>query len=390
MKNLIIMLLLIFSFVLNAQNNTYEEIDKKITKYVSSFDENAINELVEFINNNFLTETDKLRASFIWITDNFEYDVDNMFAVNYYSEPREIVDTILKNRKGICMHFAFLFNEIGNELGIKTYVISGYTKQRGFVDYVPHAWCASFVDSAWYMFDPTWGSGYIQNHRFTKKLNNYYFKTTPENLIKSHMPFDFLWQFLNYPISSQEFYEGCTIIDKGKPFFDYADTLKIYEKSSKIDQLISANRRIEQNGVKNTLTYNQLQNNAREIEYYKNQSIVGFYNAAIYYYNEGIDKLNEFIDYRNKQFTPQKTELEIREMIESAEKSLTQSQKELQNIITTDINTINLMNQLRKSINEATMQISEQKEFINKYFNTRKAFRKSLFYKYTWMGIPLN
>ena len=34
-----------------------------------------------------------------------------------------------------------------------------------------------------------------------------YFMMKPEKAIKSHMPFDPLWQFLNYPITSTEFYE---------------------------------------------------------------------------------------------------------------------------------------------------------------------------------------
>jgi hypothetical protein len=32
------------------------------------------------------------------------------------------------------------------------------------------------------------------------------------------MPFDYLWQFLNYPISNQEFYNGSTGVDKSKRF----------------------------------------------------------------------------------------------------------------------------------------------------------------------------
>jgi hypothetical protein len=30
------------------------------------------------------------------------------------------------------------------------------------------------------------------------------------------MPFDYMWQFLTYPISNQEFYNGSTGVDKSK------------------------------------------------------------------------------------------------------------------------------------------------------------------------------
>lgn len=392
MRYYLFFFLLFFSFALNAQTkqNEYKEVDEKIAQFSNVSNDNEIYKLAAFINDNFSTESDKLRASFVWITNNFEYDVENMFALNYYSEIQEIIDVILKNRKGICLHFACLFNEIANLLDIKTYVVYGYTKQQGFVDYIPHAWCANFIDSSWFFVDPTWGSGYIQNQKFVRKQDNFYFKTKPEDLIKTHIPFDPLWQFLYYPISSQEFYEGNTVINKEKPFFNYVDTLITYKNSSKIEQLISTKRRIEQNGVKNTLTFNELQNIAREIEYYRNQKITDDYNAAVYFYNDGINKLNRFIDYRNNQFTPQKSEIEIRDMVISAENSLTNSLNELQKITTSDINTINLINQLKISINEALKQSYEQIEFINKYFTTNKMFRKSLFYKYTWFGIPLN
>jgi hypothetical protein len=46
------------------------------------------------------------------------------------------------------------------------------------------------------------------------------------------------------------------------------------------------------------------------------------------------------------------------------------------------------MMQLNKSLDEATFNLNEQKVFLDKYFSTGKLFRKSLFYKYTWMGIP--
>jgi hypothetical protein len=386
MKNLFFVLLLIVSFTLNAQtkNAEYKKVDEKIISYSNTLNNNAISELVAFINSNFSTETDKLRAVFIWIATHFEYDVANMFTLKLYTEPQEIIDELLKNNTGVCIHFAYLFNEIGNKLGIKTFVISGYTKQNGLVDNMPHVWCASLVDSMWYLIDPTWGAGYVQNQKFIKKLNDYYFKTAPEDLIRSHIPFDPLWQFLYYPISSQDFYDGHTEINKETTFFNYIDTLKTYENKTKLEQLIATNRRIEQNGVKNEITYNQLKNNEIEIESYKNQNIVDEYNAVVYLFNEGVNKLNRFIDYRNNQFIPEKTETEIRDMVESAEKLFLTSQNKLQHLISTDKNTADSINRLKTSIIDVMIQTQEQKKFIDKYFSTAKIFRKSLFKYSGW------
>lgn len=390
MRLLITIFLIGFVSGLNAQkNNEFSVVDKIALQIPDSMTNSPLG-ISSYISENFIKQSDKSRAIFIWIAKNIQYDIDNMFAINFYQNSHETIEKVLKSRKGICMHYAELFNEIANQVGIKSYVISGYTKQNGFVDYIPHAWCAGLIDSTWFLFDPTWGSGYIQNAKFVKQLNNYYFKTKPEQLIKSHIPFDPLWQFLNYPITNQEFYEGKFSLNKNKPFFSYPDTLSQYAQQSDIERLVSSSNRIEQNGVINSLIFDRLQHNKREIEYYNNKMLVEKYNSAVNSYNDGISQLNKFIDYRNKQFTPKKPDNEIKQMVDTAEYSLTNAQKKLKEIKNPDSNTATSIIQLLKSIDEAMMNLNEQKSFLDKYFSSGKMSRKSLFYKYTWMGIPLN
>lgn len=368
--------------------NEFAGVDKTALQIPDSLTKSTKN-ISQYINSNFTGDTDKSRAVFIWIENNIQYDIDNMFAINFYQNTNEVIDEVLKTRKGICMHYAELFSSIANQSGIKTYVISGYTKQNGFVDYIPHSWCACLIDSTWCFVDPTWGSGYIQNSKFVKKTDDYYFKTKPEQLIKSHMPFDPLWQFLNYPVTNQEFYEGKTAINKEKPYFNYQDTLSKFEQESEIEKLESSSLRIEQNGVRNSLVFDRLQHNKREIEYYNNKLIVETYNTSVNFYNDGINQLNRFIDYRNKQFTPAKSEMEIREMVFVAESSFLNSKAKLKEIKNPDSNTAMSIIQLTGSIDEAMVNLEEQKAFVNKYFSTGKLSRKSLFRTYTWMGIPI-
>jgi len=377
-----VLVIFIFGFWvgLKAQKKVnYFPIDNVILLIPDSLT-NSTQGIANFINLKFSNQSDKSRAIFIWVAINIQYDIDNMFAINFYQSTNEIIDKTLKIRKGICMNFAELFNDIANKVGIKSYVINGYTKQNGFVDYIPHAWCAANIDSIWYMFDPTWGSGYVKDSRFIKKINNFYYKTKPEQLIKSHMPFDLLWQFLYYPITNQEFYEGKTQINKNKPYFNFIDTLSNYEKQSAIDQLISSSARIEMNGVKNSLVFDRLQYNKREIEYYKNKQVVEQFNSSTNFYNIATNLLNEFINYRNHQFTPKKSDLEIKLMIDTVETSFKLSRKQLENIKNPDSNTALLIAQLNKSLDNATINLNEQKAFLSKYFKTSKKNRNSLFY----------
>ena len=189
--------------------NEYAAIDKKAGKIPDSLTANTAR-ISDYINANFKTNKDKVRVIFIWLASNIEYDVQNMYAINFNETKEDKISRTLKTRKGICENYPTLFSEIAGGCGIKSFVIEGYTKQNGFADYIPHAWSAAYVDSAWYMFDPTWGSGFINGGKFYKKINNEYFKTSPAVLIKSHMPFDYLFQLLNYPVTNQEFYEGKT------------------------------------------------------------------------------------------------------------------------------------------------------------------------------------
>jgi transglutaminase/protease-like cytokinesis protein 3 len=388
---LIIMIILLglFSAIPAQKNNVYQQIDNLTLQIPDSLAQTTAG-IAGYINLTFNNPADKSRAVFIWIAKNIQYDVENMFAINYVRNTTEIVEKVLKTRKGICRHYAELFNDIARQSGIKAYVISGYTRQQGFVDYLPHAWCAGLIDSTWYLFDPTWGSGYLQNAKFVRKVNNYYFKAKPEQLIKSHMPFDPLWQFLNYPLTSQEFYEEKFKTDKTKPLFNFADTLGRYENESEIERLISASNRIERNGVKNALIFNELQDKKREVEYYHNKAAVETYNSAASTFNEGVNQLNRFITYRNNQFKPPLPDSSIQQMVDTTESSFNLSRQRLSEIKNPDANMLVAINQLTKAIDEAMINVNEQKTFLQKYIKTSILFRKTLFYKYTWLGLPLN
>jgi len=376
--------------VLEAQKtNPYQSTDKIALQIPESQTKSTI-DIARYVDSHFSNQSDKSRAIFVWIASNIQYDFENMLAVDFYENPEKIIEKVLNSHKGVCMHYAELYTKIANETGIKTYMITGYTKQNGFVEFIPHAWCASQIDSVWYLFDTTWGSGYIQNAKFVRKLNNYYYKVKPEQLVKSHIPFDPLWQFINYPVSNQDFAEGKTSIDKKKPFFNFTDTLKTYESETEIERLISANRRITNNGVKNYLILNVIQQNKQQIDIYNNNLMVEAYNQAVNSFNKGISQLNAFINYRNNQFNPKKSDEEIKQMIADVDVSFDNARADIKNIKKANSTTAGSILQLIKSIDEAELNLNEQKSFLDKYLKTGKLFRKTLFVKYTWMGIPIN
>ena len=127
---------------------------------------------------------------------------------------------------------------------------------------------------------------------------------------------------------------------------------------------------------------------ARENE--RQNVISNLYNAAVVDYNDGINSFNDFINYRNKQFSPQRSDAEIQSMIDIPDNKFNEARAKLGQICKPDVNAINLMNQLAKSIDDAYIQLKEQKDWLKLYISKKKSGRKSMFYKLNWFGIPLN
>ena len=378
----------------NAQNNPQSEftsVDKKALQIPVEMTKST-EQIANYITSNFSSETEKVRAAFVWVSANISYDVENMYAVNIYDTTGDRIAKSLKTRKGICENYANLFTEICNKVGIKSYVVSGYTKQNTKIDLLSHAWSAAFIDGRWFLFDPTWASGYVSNGKFTKKLNNKFFKVTPETSIKTHMPFDYLWQFLEYPITNQEFYDGKTQQNKTKTNFKYKEELTAFETQTEVEQLKVAAARVEKNGVINSMIFDQLKYLKLQAENLQQNNIVNKYNEASASYNEGIYAYNDFINYRNKQFKPQLSDEAIQEMIDNATNNLTKSKAILGEISATDVNTKTLVKQLRKAIDEATLNVAEQQTWLKTYFSKGKMARKTMFFerKASLFGIPLN
>jgi len=368
------------------QVGMYDAIDKKALSLPVE-QTKTTDGISHYVNANFLTEKEKVRAIFIWVASNIQYDIDNMFAVNFYEKEEEKILKPLKTRKGICENYAALFVDISKKCGIKCLEVDGYTNQNGVQDYLAHAWCAAIVEGTWFLFDPTWGSGYIESGRFHKRIENDFFMAKPSAFIVSHMPFDYQYQFLDYPISNQEFYDGRTYPNKSKPYFNFKDSILAYEKMDTIDRLMLTAYRIQKMGVRNSILFDQLQHIQTLIENHK----VQIFNDAAAEFNAGANLYNDFINFRNKQFTPKKSDPEIQLMLDEVFDKIKAARSRLTEIKNPEPSTANLISQLKKAIDDLLKQSNEQASWLKKYFSKPKILRKAMFVdKVMWMGLPLN
>jgi hypothetical protein len=381
MKNIYIVLSLLFSILSFAQKQTrYTLVDQQISQIPirSTYSTDAI---ADYINAHFQTDDEKIRAVFYWTASNINYDVDKMVALNNKEALENNSTRILKSKKGVCSDYTKIFKEIANKVGIETETISGYTKQNGTVDTMSHAWSASKIDNHWYVFDPTWGSGYVNNGKFVNTFDNQYFKVNPSDIIASHMPYDYMWQFLNYPISNQEFYNGSTGVDKSKKRFDFEAEISKYYKSSEMEQLIGSSARIKKNGVVNTMILNQLTYEKSKIEYYKQVKTSDYFNTVVSLYNEGVNDLNKFIKYRNKQFKPITSDKELKAMIDGPRNKLRRCQEMLNNFGSIDERNVSSIKAIKQSLEESIGQTEEHTAFVNAYLSRSKVVRETMFYK---------
>lgn len=372
MKRIFLFILLIISsgIILGAD---YTRIDKQAASVPQNL--HTVNEIARYLTRNLNSPTDKVRAIYYWIAHNIRYDVSRMYSTETYTDPQELVDKALKTRKGVCANYAALFQACCRSVGVQSYIIEGYTRQNGRIVGIGHAWNAVRIDGRFYNVDATWASGFLRGNSYINQFRDIYFMIPAVDFIKTHMPFDPIWQFLTNPITHKEFDTGDFSSLNKKSNFNYSDSIKAQSGLNTIDKLTRANQRIIQAGLTNALIRNQVARNQQEINTEK-------YNKATDTFNRGVEKFNYYIQCKNKQFDNLSMKdddiLDLlstsRQLVESAEYTLSS--------LKADNNDLRQMSSsLGQSIRNVKKNLDTEDKFMGKYTKTGKPFRLSLFYR---------
>jgi hypothetical protein len=373
--------LFLFSSVVVAQvKNEYAKIDIVMDK-IPNEKTSSTSEIADYIALNFKTESDKVRAAFYWTANNISYDIENMNEPNFVYSSEEKIASALENKKGVCIHYAEVFNEIANKLGIKTVIVVGYTKQNGIIAPIGHAWNASKIEGKWFLFDPTWASGYVNNLKFYKKLNNNFYKTSASKMIQTHMPYDYLWQFSNEPITNHEFYSGVVEKDKPKMNFNFDSEIEKYEKQPKEEQAFDAAERIEKNAVINKLISEYLVSKREEFTVIRQNKNIEKVDQILIDYNSAVASLNDYIFYRNKKFKPLYSDEIISEMINAPLLALKKCQNALYSVGTVGKENTSNLKTLKTQMTENIKIAEEQAQFVKEYLSKNKIQRKLMLSK---------
>lgn len=198
----------------------FSNIDRKVQKVQVSTPDS----LAQKLTSSYVTDLEKLRSIFRWITENIAYRTKNVVGsrkMKYDVEEEDslsrslnerIAIEVLKKKEAVCDGYARLFKTLCDYAGLRSEIITGYARSNmdrmGSQFKSNHRWNAVFLDSSWHLLDATWASGYItfNTDQFIKAYDNYYFMTPPEQFIRDHYPEDSRWTLLTNPPTLKEFY----------------------------------------------------------------------------------------------------------------------------------------------------------------------------------------
>ncbi len=251
-----------------------------------------------YLETTFPTDEERVKALYIWLAKEIDYDVRKSTSPIRIESLNKLVDATLSTRRAVCQGYAEVFRNICNRLGIKTFTVHGYTRMDGKNKFdLGHAWNATRIDGEWYLFDPTWGSGYVNDGRYYKSFSWNFYKAHPDSLLSTHMPFDPIWQLKSYPITHPEFLAG---EKSGEQFFNFADTLELFCTLGKLERAEESLRRAKSIHVdirELTRVYRKFSSYISNI---RSNYYIDIYNNAVHAMHAAVDYFNDFQSQKGK------------------------------------------------------------------------------------------
>lgn len=155
------------------------------------------------------TDAEKAKSIFNWIVYNISYDnelrADNALQQKIYISEENIIANVLKRKKALCGGYAYLFEKLCADVGLKAKTIHGYTKTPGvkkIPEKVNHSWNAININGVWKLLDITWAI----SQSTTDAAKSYWYFTPPSQFIKTHYPEDREWAFNNSIMNKDAFF----------------------------------------------------------------------------------------------------------------------------------------------------------------------------------------
>jgi len=372
MKKIILALLLVTNSVI-IFGADYTKVDKLAADAPNNL--KSVDEISVRLTKGLTSPAEKARAIYYWISHNIRYNIKLYESNKSITSTDDLISETLKSYQGVCANYAELFNACSKATGIESYVISGYTKIDGKVADIGHAWNAIRVDGKFWLIDATWASGHQENTKYVHQFDDRYFMITPDEFIKTHMPFDPIWQFLNNPLNNKEFESNDFSKLKIASNYNFNDSIKVQSELNQLDKLIRENKRISKCGTTNNLVRESMSYNQLNITNLK-------HNLSITTYNQSVELFNSYIMAKNKQFNGlSMTDDEVIDLLANTNKKLDEAEKINQFLNSDNADLNKNIEQMSTSIKDLRNNLKTEDAFMQKYLKTWKPFRIFLFYR---------
>ncbi len=362
LKTALLSLLFFVGLFTKAQVYNLDQVDNRMHEipFQKTF---STKEIADFINQNFISEKNKVRAAYFWVAYNIAYNKDSANIINLgVLTQQQKINAALRRKKGVCENFAAIFNDICRQTGINSFIVDGYTKQHGRIDDAGHAWCAVKVEGVWLLCDPTWDAGVS----ITK-----YFLAMPEEMIQSHMPYDPMWQLLENPLSHARFYKGDVYNKTKEMLFNYSDSLTTYFGLDSLQKLKVVLARIQKGGLYNKMITERTLLLRMHIEIIRQDKDATDYNTSIADIKNAGNLYNSFIEFRNKKFLSLKANEDPGNLLKQAEQKIHDAKNKLAAIEKSEAVLKFSVDEVQEKINTLSMLIKEQKDFLIQYNRLR-------------------
>lgn len=197
-----------------SSSEVFHRVDSHVIRAGAELKEKRVHDvktIAQSITQGARTELERLRAVWVWLCHNIEYDVSGFLG---RSEKLSSLEEVIAAGRGVCCGYSNLCSEMCREVGIECQEVPGHSKGVGYRQgqslrevKSDHLWNVVLLGGQWFLLDACWGAGRVdmEHESFVKRFDDFYFLTDPEEFIDSHFPDEERWQLLDSPIAIEEF-----------------------------------------------------------------------------------------------------------------------------------------------------------------------------------------
>lgn len=198
-------------------------------------------------------------------------------------------------------------------------------------------------------------------------------------MIRTHMPYDPIWQLLPSPYTYDEFDKSTyNPQNDSRDKCNFNDSILIYVQQSRIQQLTSSYLRAQHNGTANPLVDYYLQLTQSNINVYKQRQVYEVYLKAMKLYNQSTDLHNEFIRLQRQKFKTEKNEATVKGWLHDALLLANQADSLLNNVQEAPPQYESAVRNLQESTQVLAEKLSKMQEFAELYYASSPKNRKKL------------